>query len=119
MVDPVDAAKKLANVVFHPISPIHELFDFLYQDSSGHFHVFQATIGKAHTANATKIRELEDKLGSPWSLSFYYLVPSSMFDKFVTTPTDPRRATEKVKMPPLCNIYHVSIPNPADEQRSD
>lgn len=110
VIDPLAAAKSFVNILFHPISPKHELFDFVYQDFDGHFHFFQVTLGKKHTANSAAIKNVEEKVGDASKLSFYFLVPSSNFPKFVTDPVNPK---EKVGI--SCNIFHVSIPNPDDQ----
>jgi len=112
VIDPMDSAisSTRANVVFHPISPTNKLYDFLYKDSSGHFHVFQATVGIKHSANANAIQKLEVKAGGASKVKFYFLVPSSTFPKFFTEPVDPKPHGS------FTNIFHVSIPNPTDEQ---
>jgi hypothetical protein len=106
--DPLEAARRCANVVFHPFHPNHELFDFVYKDLVGHFHAFQITTGKSHKASANAIMELEEKVGNATMLTFYFLVPSSMFPTFVTRPVKPAGVS--------CDIYHVSIPNPELER---
>ena len=110
--DPMNSAISCtrANVVFHPISPTNKLYDFLYKDSRGHFHVFQATVGIKHSANANAIQKLEVKAGGASKVKFYFLVPSSTFPKFFTEPVDPKPHGS------FTNIFHVSIPNPTDEQ---
>ena len=106
----VNAAKEDRNVLFHSVDQSYELIDFLYQDDNGHFHAFQATLGKTHSANVAKIKELENAVGisvdPTIKLSLYYLVPGERFEKFVTDPANPR------EMGATCSIWHVSIPDP-------
>jgi hypothetical protein len=113
--DIVAAAKKWPMVVFRPVDPAERLIDFVYRDRNGHFHAFQATIGKTHTANVGEILELERKVGNPRKLSLYYLVPEWRFPTFVTDPVDPRNPPRS-KRPggarPSCSIFHVAIPGP-------
>ena len=115
VIDPMNSAissTMMANIVFHPISPTNILYDFLYKDSSGHFHVFQATVGGKNSANADAIQELEVKARGASNLSFYFLVPASTFPSFVTNPVEPKRKPEGS----FKNIFHVSIPNPEDQR---
>jgi hypothetical protein len=108
--DIVDEAKKKKMVVFHSVDLNNELIDFLYQDSKGHFHAFQVTLAKIHSADVGGIVDLEAKVGGHRKLTLYYLVPDSKFDKFVTDPVDPRNPPSGVGA--KCSIYHVSIPKP-------
>jgi hypothetical protein len=45
------------------------------------------------------------------SFSLYYLVPEYQFNKFVTNPVNPVKDLD----PPICDIWHVRIPNPNGE----
>ena len=102
-------------VVFHSVKLSNRLIDFLYQDSDGHFHAFQATLAETHKANVDDIVNLERMLGGHRRLSLYYLVPEPRFDKFVTNPVDPRSEGAR------CCIYHVSIadPNSTEEEPTE
>jgi hypothetical protein len=104
--DIVEAAKERQMVVFHSVKLSNRLIDFLYQDSDGHFHAFQATLADTHSAKVDDIVNLERMVGGHRKLSLYYLVPESRFDEFVTKPVDPRAEGAR------CHIYHVSVANP-------
>lgn len=109
--DIVAAAKERPMVLFHPIKPTENLIDFIYQDSTQHFHAFQVTLSEKHSAPADDIRKLEQSVGNPRALSLYYLVPEFRFASFVTDPVDPRNPG-RGKARATCNIYHVAIPDP-------
>jgi hypothetical protein len=109
--DIVESAKaeNNTNVLFHSANRNNRLIDFIYRDEVGHFHAFQATLGKTHTANQNDIHDLEAQVGDPKHLSLYYLVPSDNFTTFLTTPTEPT-----VK----CEIFHVLFPDPNEEDEA-
>jgi hypothetical protein len=109
----VNAARNCAEakVIFHSTNKSHPLFDFLYKDESDHFHAFQATIGKSHSANVAAIVRLEKCVGNASKLSIYYVVPDFRFAEFQTDPVDPKKDT-KANGKASCNIFHVMIANP-------
>jgi len=102
------AARSHPNVVFHSTNPTYNLFDFIYQDKDGHYHAFQATMGRTHNANVSMIQDFVAKIGDA-NASLYYLVPTENFNTFVTSPVEP--TVEK------CKIWHVLVPNPNDEKK--
>jgi hypothetical protein len=140
--DIIAAAREREMVVFHPVNLAEKLIDFVYKDSAGHFHAFQATLAMKHSAKIRDILKLEELVGGPRHLSLYYLVPESHFSEFVTDPVDPRNPpprkddpSEKDPPPspppppprggkssrrkgprketlPSCTILHVSIQDP-------
>jgi hypothetical protein len=98
------SAKNHPMILFHSTDPRHQLYDFMYYNSTDDkFCAFQATTGQTHT-----IRGLADlkKILASATLELYYLVPEELFDKFVTKPVKP--ATDK-----LTRVWHVCIPKPA------
>ena len=106
VLDIVQAAMETPDVLFHSVDSNNPLIDFLYRDEKGAFHAFQATIGSKHSANPTKIKELEEQVGGGGKLSLYYLVPDNQFKRFVTNPADPRKEGAS------CDIWKVLIPDP-------
>jgi hypothetical protein len=60
-----------------------------------HFHAFQATSRKEHEANATGIKDLQEKVGGGSNLSHYYIVPEGIFDIFVTKPVNPKMTRKR------------------------
>jgi hypothetical protein len=104
--DIIEAAKKRQMVVFHSIRLSNRLIDFLYQDTDGQFHAFQATLAETHAAKADDIVNLERMVGGHRRLSLYYLVPESRFDAFVTDPVNPRLEGAR------CRIFHVAVADP-------
>jgi hypothetical protein len=106
--DIVQAAGQNRNVVFHSVDRRKQkLIDFIYCDANSHFHAFQVTIGKTHTANIDHIKQLQQKAGGGNQLSLYYLVPSQNFSQFVTTPVEPQLDNDI-----SCEILHVYVPDP-------
>jgi hypothetical protein len=106
----VDAARREAMVVFHPVDPTHKLIDFIYKTPKGHFHAFQVTLANKHSADVGHIRELEQMVGGPTKLSLYYVVAESRFPDFVTDPVNPRSPPQGNGA--KCRIYHVSVQSP-------
>jgi hypothetical protein len=111
--DIVAAAKKRPMVVFHPVDLSQRLIDFIYQDGTGHFHAFQATLAVSHSAKGEDIAKLEEQVGGYEKLSLHYVVPEFRYVKFVTDPVDPQNPPGKDAVPAKCSIYHVRIPNPS------
>jgi hypothetical protein len=105
VVEIVEEAKKEENqnVLFHSVNPAYKLIDFIYRDKNGHFHAFQATIGNDHMASEKAIKNLENKVGGGENLTLYYLIPSILFDGFVTGTVEPTA---------VCEIFHVLVPEP-------
>ena len=93
--------------LFHSINPRQPLFDFIYKDTTGKVHAFQATLSKTHKAQADLIRELRSTLGKT-PLALYYVIPAENFIAFVTDPTNPE--TDE-----LTEVWHMLIPNPKKE----
>lgn len=106
VVDIVEHAKQTPNVLFHSLDPSYELIDFIYQDGKGAFHAFQATIGKTHSADTDKIRNLQTQVGVKKKLALYYLVPGENYISFMTSPVNPN------KWGVSCKVWIVSIPDP-------
>jgi hypothetical protein len=118
--NPVESAKRngSANVVFHSVDQRYPLIDFLYKDDKGHFHAFQATIGKKHTTNIATIERLGQQVGGANKLTVYYLVPAENFRSFVLDPTmipksKKAKSTKAAKVTSTKpRVLIVSIPNP-------
>ena len=104
--DIVEAAKKTQNVLFYSVNRVYDLIDFLYQDSKGHFHIFQATTGLEHSANFEEIKQLEAQVGGWENLSIYYLVPGDRFNHFLINHVDLKNGGLK------CAVWKVLIPDP-------
>jgi hypothetical protein len=105
--DPVGAAKAedKAMVFFQSKDPCTKLVDFAYKDDSDNYHAFQLTSGeKRHPANVDLIMKLQDVVGGPSKLSFYYVVSQENFASFNTTPVDPKKNTDVT-----CKVYVVAI----------
>jgi hypothetical protein len=83
-------------VVFHSVKLSNRLIDFVYQDSDGHFHAFQATLADTHSANVDDIATLEQMVGGHRRLLCTSWFTMSRFDEFVTMPVDPRGGGSEV-----------------------
>jgi hypothetical protein len=113
----VAAAKATtAKVLFHSTSKQCPLIDFLYKDEMDHFHAFQVTHGKSHTAQVEYIKKLEALVGDASKLSIYYVVPDFRFKEFTTEPKDPTNPKNGPKA--LCTIFNVEIPDPNASYRT-
>jgi hypothetical protein len=94
--------------LFHSVNPRQPLFDFIYKDTAGKVHAFQATLSKTHKAQADLIRELRNTLGESRLALYYYVIPAENFNAFVTEPTNP-------EIDKLTEVWHMLIPHPKKE----
>ena len=89
-----------ANILFYSSDPRYPLIDFACKDSNGTILAFQATTGSTHTADETKIADLEDEVGGRGLMLYYLHTPGG----FKTTPATPKTR--------FCWIFHLEIPKP-------
>ena len=89
-----------ANILFYSSDPRYPLIDFACKDSNGTILAFQATTGSTHTADESKIADLENEVGGR-GLMLYYLHTAGGFK---TTPATPKTR--------FCWIFHLEIPKP-------
>jgi hypothetical protein len=77
--DPVGEAmaETEAMVLFYPVKRDQKLCDFVYKDSNGHFHVFQADPENAFVVDP--IQEIQKRVGGAAKLSLYLLLPADHF----------------------------------------
>ena len=88
------------NILFYSSDPRYPLIDFACKDSNGTILAFQATTGSTHTADESKIADLENEVGGR-GLMLYYLHTAGGFK---TTPATPKTR--------FCWIFHLEIPKP-------
>ena len=105
----VNSAKEHPMILFHSTNPRQPLIDFIYKDSDGTFHAFQATMDKSHKAKETSLKELRKQLGAS-TLELYFLVPEERFNTFVTNPVTPAKNDAST------HVWHVLVPKPNGNQ---
>jgi hypothetical protein len=78
-------------VVFHSVKLSNRLIDFVYQDSDGHFHAFQATLADTHSANVDDIVNLERMVGGTAGFSVLFGSYVSVLTNLTPSPSNPGR----------------------------
>jgi hypothetical protein len=93
--------------MFYSRNDSEPLIDMIYRVDDG-FVAIQATIGKTHSCQVSKIRELKTALGVGKNcvLKIFYAVPSARYEHFVTTPVNPLNDQDDLND---VSIYHIGV----------